>query len=300
MPAGLADAGRHGQREDERAGVHDARPAGARAAVGRRLHHRQQLRRDRHAPHAEAGRRARRSRTRPSGSPTPRHAHGDRDGDERGRRSALHGQRHRQLRDQAATAPIVSNLRKPPVFRGHPPWLWDSKYWFWVKPGPTGDVSAAHGRGARHQAGARAGAGGAREERHLPDAPVGRRRGPTWTRTGTARTGELICPRHIRTWPDGASVGVRPMGGREVPAFVKVMMEPPARRPDAPLLAQEDPDRPRHQGPAGRSADRAGPHGRPLRPAGGSSRSAASRSSPPLCRAENRLRNVLPPALGGP
>ena len=27
-----------------------------------------------------------------------------------------------------ATAPIVSRLRKPPVFRGHPPWLWDSKY----------------------------------------------------------------------------------------------------------------------------------------------------------------------------
>ena len=40
-----------------------------------------------------------------------------------------------------ATAPIVSRLRKPPVFRGHPPWLWDSRYWFWVKPGPTGNVS---------------------------------------------------------------------------------------------------------------------------------------------------------------
>ena len=40
-----------------------------------------------------------------------------------------------------ATAPIVSNLRRPPVFKGHPPWLWDSRYWVWVKPGPTGNVS---------------------------------------------------------------------------------------------------------------------------------------------------------------
>src|SRR3954470_6732834 len=40
-----------------------------------------------------------------------------------------------------ATTPMVSRLRKPPVFKGHPPWLWDSSYWFWVKPGPTGDVS---------------------------------------------------------------------------------------------------------------------------------------------------------------
>ena len=40
-----------------------------------------------------------------------------------------------------ATAPIVSNLRKPPPFKGHRGWLWDSKYWFWVKPGPTGNVA---------------------------------------------------------------------------------------------------------------------------------------------------------------
>lgn len=42
---------------------------------------------------------------------------------------------------KAATAPIVSNLRKPPPFKGHRGWVWDSKFWFWVKPGPTGVVS---------------------------------------------------------------------------------------------------------------------------------------------------------------
>ena len=89
---------------------------------------------------------------------------------------------------KAATAPIVSNLRKPPVFRGHPPWLWDSNYWFWVKPGPTGDVrpltvevraikrARVPGPGVR-----------AKSVTFRCARPTGR--GPTWTRTGTARRG---------------------------------------------------------------------------------------------------------------
>jgi hypothetical protein len=42
---------------------------------------------------------------------------------------------------RAATAPIVSRLRRPPPFKGHRGWVWDSRFWFWVKPGPTGVAS---------------------------------------------------------------------------------------------------------------------------------------------------------------
>ena len=73
-----------------------------------------------------------------------------------------------------ATAPIVSNLRKPPVFRGHPPWLWDSRYWFWVKPGPTGNVSPITVEARAIKRAKVPGPGRSREARHVPDAAVRR------------------------------------------------------------------------------------------------------------------------------
>ena len=129
-----------------------------------------------------------------------------------------------------ATAPIVSNLRKPPPFKGHRGWLWDSRYWFWVKPGPTGNVSPIT---VEARAVKRARLPGPRVPAKSVTFPMRPSDGerPEVGGRGNCADGELICPRHIRTWPDGAEVNVRAMGGREVPAFVKVEMRLPSGVP---------------------------------------------------------------------
>ncbi len=125
-----------------------------------------------------------------------------------------------------ATAPIVSRLRKPPVFRGHPPWLWDSNYWFWVKPGPTGDVRPLTVEVRAIKRARIPGPGVRAKSITFPMRPSDGP-GPDLDAHGNCASWELICPRHIRTWPDGASVSVLPKGGSEVPALVKVIMDLP-------------------------------------------------------------------------
>ena len=129
-----------------------------------------------------------------------------------------------------ATAPIVSNLRKPPPFKGHRGWLWDSRYWFWVKPGPTGNVSPITVEARAIKRARVPGPGVPAKSVTFPMRPSDGER-PEVGGRGNCADGELICPRHIRTWPDGAEVDVRAMGGREVPAFVKVEMRLPSGIP---------------------------------------------------------------------
>jgi hypothetical protein len=125
-----------------------------------------------------------------------------------------------------ATTPIVSNLRKPSVFRGHPPWLWDSRYWFWVKPGPTGNVSPITVEARAIKRAKVPGPGVPAKSVTFP-MRVSDGEPPEVGGRGNCAEGELICPRHIRTWPDGAEVDVRAMGGPAVPALVKVTMDLP-------------------------------------------------------------------------
>jgi hypothetical protein len=129
-----------------------------------------------------------------------------------------------------ATKPIVSNLRKPPPFRGHRGWLWDSRYWFWVKPGPTGNVSPITVEARAVKRARVPGPGVPAKSVTFPMRPSDGAT-PEVGGRGNCAEGELICPRHIRTWPDGAEVNVRAMGGREVPAFVKVDMRLPSGVP---------------------------------------------------------------------
>ena len=125
-----------------------------------------------------------------------------------------------------ATAPIVSNLRKPPPFKGHRGWLWDSKYWFWVKPGPTGNVSpiTVEARAIR-----RARVPGARVPAKRITFPMRPTDGPRPEQEPFGGCGAytLICTPRVRTWPKGAEVDVFTMGGREVPALVKVLVTLP-------------------------------------------------------------------------
>jgi hypothetical protein len=129
-----------------------------------------------------------------------------------------------------ATAPIVSKLRKPPVFRGHPPWLWDSRYWFWVKPGPTGNASPITVE-ARAVKRARVPGPG------VPAKSITFRMRPSdGPRTEAPEPRgcyewDLICSRRIRSWADGVDLTVSPLGGREVPAAVKVLVDLPSGVP---------------------------------------------------------------------
>jgi hypothetical protein len=125
-----------------------------------------------------------------------------------------------------ATAPIVSSLRKPPKFKGHRGWLWDSKYWFWVKPGPTGDVRPITVQVRAIKRARVPGPGVPAKSITFPMRPSDGPR-PDQDPHGNCSSEELICPRHIRTWPDGASLYASPMGGSEVPAFVKVWWQLP-------------------------------------------------------------------------
>jgi hypothetical protein len=122
-----------------------------------------------------------------------------------------------------ATAPIVSRLRKPPVFKGHPPWLWDSRYWFWVKPGATGVASPITVEARAINRARVPGPGVPAKRITFPMRPSDGPR-PEEPDRGCLI---LICTRRIRTWPVGAEVEAIPLGGREVPAAVKVRVRLP-------------------------------------------------------------------------
>jgi hypothetical protein len=127
---------------------------------------------------------------------------------------------------KAATAPIVSNLRKPPKFKGHRGWLWDSRYWFWVKPGPTGNVSplAVEARAIRRAK--LPGAGVPAKRITFPMRPSDGAV-PDQEPFGGCGAYTLICTPRVRTWAKGAEVDVLPKGGREVPGLVKVQITLP-------------------------------------------------------------------------
>jgi hypothetical protein len=125
-----------------------------------------------------------------------------------------------------ATAPIVSKLRRPPPFKGHPGWVWDSKFWFWVKPGPTGVVTpiTVEARAIRH---ARVPGAGVKARRiTFPMRPSDGPR-PDQEPFGGCGAYTLICTPRVRTWAKGAEVDVFPKGGREVPGLVKVLVTLP-------------------------------------------------------------------------
>ena len=125
-----------------------------------------------------------------------------------------------------ATAPIVSNLRQPPPFKGKPGLVWDSKFWFWVKPGPTGVVTplTVEARAIRRARlpGARVPAKRITFPMRPTDGPV-----PEQEPFGGCGAYTLICTPRVRTWPKGAEVDVLTKGGREVPALVKVLVTLP-------------------------------------------------------------------------
>lgn len=138
---------------------------------------------------------------------------------------------------RAATTPQVSKLRRPPPFRGHRGWLWDSKYWFWVKPGAAGVVTplTVEARSVRR---ARLPGSGARAARitfpmRPSDGPP-----PDQEPHGGCGYTTLICPPEFRTWPKGAEVEVRAQGGREVPALLRVVVTLPRGVPVGHRLAK--------------------------------------------------------------
>jgi hypothetical protein len=129
-----------------------------------------------------------------------------------------------------ADTPIVSNLRRPPVFKGHPPWLWDSKYWFWAKPGPTGNRSpiTVEARAIRR---ARVPGPSVNAERiTFPMRPSDGER-PDQEPHGGCGYMALICPRKIRTWPNGVEVDVSAGGGTGAHGYVKVLVDLPTGVP---------------------------------------------------------------------
>jgi hypothetical protein len=115
-----------------------------------------------------------------------------------------------------ATAPEVSKLRKPPRWKGHRGWIWDTRYWFWVKPGPTGVVSpiTVEARTAR----------GARVPRS--SAPAKRITFPMRPSDAPPpdNDGCFVCPKSFRTFPRSPGIDVYTLGGREVPGLVKVLV----------------------------------------------------------------------------
>ena len=112
-----------------------------------------------------------------------------------------------------ATTPIVSNLRRPPAVQGAPRLALGLEVLVLGEAGPDRQRLAAHRRGARHPAGARARARGAARSASRSRCGPRTARGPTRSRTAAAGTHALICPRGIRTWPNGAEVDVFPKGG---------------------------------------------------------------------------------------
>jgi hypothetical protein len=139
-----------------------------------------------------------------------------------------------------ATAPIVSNLRKPPPFRGHRGWLWDSDYWFWVKPGPTGNVAPITVE-ARAIRGARLPGPGVPANRITFPMRVSDGEPPEQEPHGGCGYTALICPRRIRTWPNGAEIDVFQKGGTTARGFVKVLVTLPRGVPTLRNTLQKTP-----------------------------------------------------------
>jgi hypothetical protein len=125
-----------------------------------------------------------------------------------------------------ATTPIVSKLRKPPPFKGHRGWLWDSRYWFWVKPGPTGNVAPITVE-ARAVRGARVPGAGVPAKRITFPMRVSDGEPPDQEPHGGCGYTTLICPRAIRTWSNGAEVETFAKGGTTVRGLVKVLVTLP-------------------------------------------------------------------------
>ena len=125
-----------------------------------------------------------------------------------------------------ADTPLVSNLRRPPPFKGHRGWLWDSKYWFWVKPGPTGVVSplTVEARAIRR---ARVPGPGVPAKRITFPMRPSDGAGPDQEPFGGCGAYTLICPRKIRTWSNGAEVEVFAKGGPTARGYVKVLVTLP-------------------------------------------------------------------------
>jgi len=129
-----------------------------------------------------------------------------------------------------ATAPVVSKFRKPPVFKGHPPWLWDSRYWFWVKPGATGAATPITVEARAIKRARVPGPGVPAKRITFPMRPSDGSTPEPESRRGCSEW-TLICPRRIRTWAESAEVDVFPLGGRTVPAAVKVLVRLPSGVP---------------------------------------------------------------------
>jgi hypothetical protein len=127
---------------------------------------------------------------------------------------------------KAATAPIVSNLRKPPKFKGHRGWLWDSRYWFWVKPGPAGNVSPLTVEARAIRRAKLPGAGVPAKRITFPMRPSDGAV-PDQEPFGGCGAYTLVCTPRVRTWAKGAEIDVFPKGGREVPGLVKVQITLP-------------------------------------------------------------------------
>jgi hypothetical protein len=138
---------------------------------------------------------------------------------------------------RAATTPEVSKLRRPRPFKGHRGWLWDSRFWFFVKPGSTGAVTplTVEARAIR------------RARVPGPSAPAKRITFPMRPSDGPPPDQEprggcgfttLVCPPEFRTWPRGAEVEVRAQGGREVPAVLRVVVTLPRGVPVGRRLAK--------------------------------------------------------------
>ena len=129
-----------------------------------------------------------------------------------------------------ATAPIVSNLRRPPTFKGHPPWLWDSRYWFWAKPGATGDVSPITVEARAIRRAKVPGPGVPAKRITFPmrpsDGPV-----PDQEPFGGCGAYTLVCTPRVRTWAKGAEIDVFGKGGRGVRGLVKVLVDLPSGIP---------------------------------------------------------------------
>ena len=166
-----------------------------------------------------------------------------------------------------AETPLVSNLRRPPPFKGHRGWLWDSEYWFWVKPGPTGNVSplTVEARAVRR---ARVPGPGVPAKRITFPMRPSDGVGPDQEPHGGCGYTALICPRAIRTWSNGAEVDVFAKGGTGPRGFVKVLVTLPRGVPTLHYSVAKTPIGARREGAPGRSRGRATADGRPLRTEG--------------------------------
>jgi hypothetical protein len=138
---------------------------------------------------------------------------------------------------RAATTPVVSNLRRPPPFKGRPGLVWDSKFWFWVTPGPTG-VRTPLTVEARAVRRARLPGAGARAARITFPMRPSDGAPPDQEPHGGCSYVALICPPVFRTWPRGAEVDVLAKGGREVPARLRIIVDLPRGVPVGYRLAK--------------------------------------------------------------